>query len=163
VFIIFKEMLDCRLLSACYCTMKLGSISSDTTANAAPAPSGHFFPVQDDKFVTPPLATNTISSRLRSSKRVAHEERASSDVEDEEESFSDDDVLSSPELVRNKDDGKVPYRKISVANSSLRMHICRLTEKLTAAKVDLQEANSQHGNATKIIVRLKKEVASANK
>jgi chromosome segregation ATPase len=94
---------------------------------------------------------------------VAYEECAPSDVDDEEESVSDDSVLSPPELVHNKDDSKVPYRKIVVSNSSLRMQIHRLTEKLTAAKGDLVEVNSQHGNATNIIVRLKEELASANK
>jgi hypothetical protein len=94
---------------------------------------------------------------------VAYKECVTSDVEDEERNVSDDAILSPPEHVGNKDDGKVPYRKIVVSNSSLLMQICRLTEKLTAAKCGLQEANAQHGNATKIIVRLKEEVASANK
>jgi hypothetical protein len=43
------------------------------------------------------------------------------------------------------------------------MQIRRLTEKPTSAKGDLKEANSEHGNATEIIVRLQEEVASANK
>jgi chromosome segregation ATPase len=57
----------------------------------------------------------------------------------------------------------VPYRKIAVSNSSLRMELRRLTDILTAVKGDLEEANQQHGNSTQIIVRLEKEVASANK
>jgi hypothetical protein len=42
--------------------MKLGSLPNDTPANAAPAPSGRFFPVHDeDVFATPPLAANTVT------------------------------------------------------------------------------------------------------
>jgi hypothetical protein len=100
---------------------------------------------------------------MRNNKHVAYEERERSDIDDEEESVSDDDVRSPPERVRNKDDGKVPCRKIVVSNSSLRMQIHRLTEKLTAAKGDLEEVNQQHENSTQIIARLKEEVASANK
>jgi hypothetical protein len=139
--------------------MKLGSIPNDIPGNAAPAPVGLFFPVQEEDVCrTPPLATNTSSSRLRNNKRVAYEEFERSDIDDEEESVSDGEVCSPPQLIRNN----VPYRKIAVSNSSLRMQIRRLTEKLTEAKGDLEEANQQHGNSAQIILRLKEEVASAN-
>jgi hypothetical protein len=144
--------------------MILGSIPISTHVNTAPSPSGRFFPVKDeDIFATSPVATTMSSSCLRSNKRLAYDECAPSDVDDEEESDRDEAFLSPPEIVRNKDDDKFPYRKIAVSNSSLLMHIRRLTEKLTSAKGVLKEANSEHSNATEIIVRLQEEVASANK
>jgi hypothetical protein len=42
------------------------------------------------------------------------------------------------------------------------MQTQRLTEKLTAAKGNLKEANQQQGSSTQIILIFKEEVASSN-